>query len=50
MKNHLLCTYPFLVLLGDPYLLIGRDSVQSELSFPIHPFDASLNYKPLSLS
>lgn len=50
MKNHLLSAYPFLVSHGDPYLWIGRDSVHSELSFPIHPFHATLNYDPLSLS
>lgn len=50
MKDHLLSAYPVLVSCGDPYLWIGRDSVQSELPFPIHPFHATPNHNPLSLS
>lgn len=50
MKDHLHSAYPVLVSHGDPDLWIGRDSVQSELSFPVHPFHATLNYHPLSLS
>lgn len=50
MKNHLLSAHPFLVSRGESSLWIGRDSVQSELPFPIHPFRATPNYDPLSLS